>query len=187
METLTEKLEAEVVANTGTTVTKEATLSHGGEMFDYFSQLGGTQSGGTESKKQGVIISLDKKSKAFVGGSTYYKKITRTDVSRKIVNELQWLSENHEEGEPTGSPKIQSICKYIGEHLDELKSYDAFDSFLISLRIGLLEELMWIDLSGSDFSKIGEIIIGLNNSRNLNHEQADKYIAQLYDLGLSVF
>lgn len=108
--------------------------------------------------------------------------IIRTYYSNKIIEALNWLTENHELT-INSLPYIQKLFENLHEY-KELYYEDPFSSFISALYDGLSFENKWIDLNRDDFKKISKILTSLNNKKQLNYDSIDKSINELEKIGI---
>ncbi|HPR74079.1 MAG TPA: hypothetical protein PLX41_10510 [Bacteroidales bacterium] len=111
-------------------------------------------------------------------------RVIRTQFSKDLICDLQWLAENHEDADSNSMPYISNLLLLLKEYFDNY-FHDPFSSFLSALYDGLIHDSTYLSLTKNSYQRILDYIETLNN-QDLDYKKIDKYISKLDDLGINV-
>jgi hypothetical protein len=116
--------------------------------------------------------------------SNFAISVVRTHFNEKLINDLDWLAQNHEEDSHTSFPYVSSLLCNLKEYSDSY-SDDIYCSFLLALYDSLIHENSYLSISSAAYSKVLKMIEFLNN-KTLDYGIVDKYIFKLEEAGFNV-
>lgn len=111
-------------------------------------------------------------------------KVFRTHYSKRLISNLEWLSENHEINSPLSIPYVSTILILIREYCDSHFD-DPYSSFLLALFDGLTINESYLSINNSQYNRILEYLKVLND-QELTYKKIDKYILKLEEIGLNI-